>query len=410
MNTPQNLKGFRDLLPKQMLIRNKVMSVLKEVFERYGFEPLQTPTLEYADVLLGKYGEEAEKLMYIFDDPGGRKVGLNYDLTVPTARVMSQYQNIPKPFKRYQIQSAYRAENTQKGRYRQFMQCDFDVLGSSSPLSDAEILAVISDVFTKLNLPNFIIKVNSRQILFSLMEKAGIPETMRFPTLQSVDKLDKKPEEEVREELFKKGLSKTQISLLFQCLKDAEPNENLTQIIELAQGLGAKNIMFDPRMVRGLDYYTGMIVETVVTEPKIGSVTGGGRYDTLIQSLGGPEMKAVGASIGMDRVCDVIEELNLWEEMKETATQVLVTIFSPETLSASLDVTTFLRENGINTDIYQDMESKLEKQLKYANQKGIPYVVIIGEDEVKENVVMLKNFQDGTQQKVQKEELLSLLK
>ena len=405
----QTLKGFRDFLPKQMLIRDKVMSVLKEVFELYGFEPLQTPTLEYADVLLGKYGEEAEKLMYIFDDSGGRKVGLNYDLTVPTARVMSQYQDLPKPFKRYQIQPSYRAENTQKGRYRQFTQCDVDILGSSSPLSDAQILAVISESLTRLKLTGFTIRINSRQILFSLIEKSGIPQEKSLTVLQSIDKLDKKTREEVEAELLEKSIQKGQIDSLFTALSIVEPDESLKQVMALAQELGAKNIQFDPTMVRGLDYYTGSIFETIVSEPKIGSITGGGRYDKLIKSLGGPDVPAVGTTIGMERICDVIEELNLWPELTGTTTKVLVTVFSPELLDSSLSITRELRENGINTDIYEDYTAKLDKQMKYADQKQIPYVIIIGDDEKNKEIVTIKNLQSGTQQQLPLSGVISLL-
>lgn len=409
MNSAQNLKGFRDYLPKQMIVRKKVISILKTVFEKYGFEEIQTPTLEYAEVLLGKYGEEAEKLMYIFEDPGGRKVGLNYDLTVPTARVMSQYQDLPKPFKRYQIQPAYRAENTQKGRYRQFTQCDVDILGSTSPLSDAEILAVISDSLEALSLSNFTIRVNSRQILFSLIEKAGIAKEMALPVLQSIDKLDKKSTEEVEKELSDKGISGEQVTKLFTALENAEPDENLKQVLSFAKDLGVTKIKFDPTMVRGLDYYTGTIFETVVSEPKIGSLTGGGRYDNLIKTLGGPDIPAVGTTIGMERICDVIEELALWSDQAVTSTNVFVSVFSTQFSSNSLKVTTYLRQNNINTELWLDANTKLEKQLKYADQKGIPFVIIIGEEEAKANTVTLKNLKTREQKTISLEELLTTL-
>ncbi|KKU02651.1 MAG: Histidyl-tRNA synthetase, partial [Candidatus Amesbacteria bacterium GW2011_GWC2_45_19] len=270
-------------------------------------------TLEYAEVLLGKSGTEAEKLMYLFKDPGGRDVGLKYDLTVPLARVMTQYPNLPKPFKRYQIQPAFRAENTQKGRYREFYQCDIDTVGTASPLADAEILAVISDSLTALGFKEFKIRINSRQILFGTTGDLNV--------LQSIDKLDKKSVDEVRDELKQKNISGSEITNIFAKLETAQPNDNLRQIIDLAQKLGAKNIKFDARLVRGLDYYTGAIFETLVTEPKVGSITGGGRYDNLIKSLGGPDLPAVGTSFGLDRICDVIKELNLWPDAVLTPTQ-----------------------------------------------------------------------------------------
>ena len=246
MSTSQTLKGFRDFLPETMAVRSRVINILKSVFEKYGFSELQTPTLEYAEVLLGKSGTEAEKLMYLFKDPGGRDVGLKYDLTVPLARVMTQYPNLPKPFKRYQIQPAFRAENTQKGRYREFYQCDIDTVGTASPLADAEILAVISDSLTALGFKEFKIRINSRQILFGTTGDLNV--------LQSIDKLDKKSVDEVRDELKQKNISGSEITNIFAKLETAQPNDNLRQIIDLAQKLGAKNIKFDARLVRGLDY------------------------------------------------------------------------------------------------------------------------------------------------------------
>lgn len=399
MTKPQTLKGFRDFLPQTMVIRSRVINILKEVFEKYGFSELQTPTLEYAEVLTGKYGEEAEKLMYLFKDPGDRNVGLKYDLTVPLARVMAQYPNLPKPFKRYQIQSAFRAENTQKSRYREFYQCDIDTVGATSPLADAEILAVISDSLTALGFKDFKIRVNSRQILFGI--------TKNLSVLQTIDKLDKKSVDEVKQELSQKGILANEIQSIFAGLESAQPDENLQQIINLAQKLGVKNIIFDPRLVRGLDYYTGAIFETIVTEPKIGSITGGGRYDNLIKSLGGPDLPAAGTTLGLDRICDVIEELNLWSNISPTSTRVLVTIFSPELLDKSIELSTKLRQANIATELYPDTQTKLEKQLKYASQKGIPYVAIVGPEEAAKNEVKIKNLSTGEQKCLPASELIS---
>lgn len=272
-------KGFRDLLPKQMAIRNKVTSILKQVFESYGFQPLQTPTIEYASTLKGKYGEEADKLLYLFQDRGDRELGLNYDLTVPTARVLSANEDLPKPFKRYQIQSAFRAEKPQKGRYRQFTQCDIDILGVSGPEADAEILSVINTALTSLGFTNFTIKINSRQVLFDLIANAGISEDLKFATIQTIDKLDKKTEEEVKQELGERGVNTAQIDQLFSQMKQVQPDEFLEQTISLAVQMGVPlgNLLFTPTLARGLDYYNGPIYETVVNEPKIGSLTGGGR-------------------------------------------------------------------------------------------------------------------------------------
>lgn len=405
----QTLKGFRDFLPEKMAIRNEAVRRLRAVFEKYGFDELQTPALEYAEVLKGKYGQEAEKLMYLFKDPGGREVGLRYDLTVPFARVASS-NDLPKPIKRYQIQPAYRAENTQKGRYREFYQCDIDIVGSPSPLADAEIIAVINDSLVALGFENYKIRVNSRQVLFSIMEQAGIEKAKWLTVIQSIDKLDKKTREEVEQELNEKGITQEQITNVFEAISRAKPDDFLTQTVSFAKQLGAsERISFDPTLARGLDYYTGPIFESVLEEPKIGSITGGGRYDQLLKNLGGSDLPATGTTIGLDRVCDVIEELNLWPDIAKTASRVLVTIFNPDLVSESLKVAILLREKGINTEIFANENEKMEKQLKYADQKGIPYVVVIGPDEAKKNVVQLKNMATGEQEELDLNHLINHL-
>lgn len=409
MTQNQTLKGFRDFLPKQMAIREKVIGILKNNFEKYGFQPIQTPTLEYAEVLMGKYGEEADKLLYTFDDRGGRKVGLNYDLTVPTARLMAQYSGqIPLPFKRYQIQPSYRAENTQKGRYRQFTQCDVDTIGSSSPLSDAEIVAIISDSMTNLGLDNFVIRYNSRSILFSLIEKSGIGSDKTMSVLQTLDKLDKKTEDEVRQELFERQITSDEIKTLFELLKNVREDQYLKDVVDIAKKIGTKNLEFSPYLMRGLDYYTGPIFETVVKEPKIGSVTGGGRYDKLVANLGGPDLPAVGTTIGLDRICDVIEELKLWPNLNSSGSVVLITIFEPKLVNQSVTLTKSLRDLSINAEIYLNPEIELKKQLKYANDKGIPFVVLIGPSEISQGTIAVKNMQTGEQKAFKNDDLSSI--
>lgn len=405
----QTLKGFRDFLPTQMAIREKVITILKKNFEKYGFQPIQTPTLEYAEVLMGKYGEEADKLLYTFDDRGGRKVGLNYDLTVPTARLMAQYAGqIPLPFKRYQIQSSYRAENTQKGRYRQFTQCDIDTIGSNSPLSDAEIVAIISDSMTDLGLNNFTIRYNSRSILFSLIEKSGISNDKTMSVLQTLDKLDKKSEDEVKEELLQRGINNDEIKTLFDLLKTVEEDQYLKDVVETAKKIGTKNLEFSPYLMRGLDYYTGPIFETVVKEPKIGSVTGGGRYDKLVASLGGPDLPAVGTTIGLDRICDVIEELNLWPNLNSSGSMILVTIFDKDLISNSISLTKKLRDISVNSEIYLNPDAELKKQLKYANDKKIPFVALIGSAEMQTGTITIKNMKSGEQKEFKNDDLASI--
>lgn len=404
----QTLKGFRDFFPEEMAVRKEVMRRLAVVFEKYGFEELATPALEYKEVLMGKYGEEAEKLMYLFNDPGERGVGLKYDLTVPLARAVANKGDIALPFKRYQMQPVWRAENTQKGRYREFYQCDIDIVGSSSPLADGEILAVISDSLSALGFINFSICVNSRTVLFAIMDKANVPTDKRLTAIQSLDKLDKKSKEEVQEELAKKGFDSEQITKMFQELGRATPDEYLTKTIETAEKLGATNIVFSPAISRGLDYYTGPIFETVVTEPKIGSLTGGGRYDNLLKTLGGPDLPAVGTTIGLERIIDVITELNLWPEISKTTTKALVTIFNESLEEVSITTAKKLRARGINTELYPT-NAKLEKQLKYADRKKLSFVIIIGEDEVANGKVVLKNLVSGEQTTVTLDEAVTII-
>lgn len=408
----QTLKGFRDFLPEVMIVRNEAIRRVKSVFEKYGFEELQTPSLEMQDVLLGKSGAEAEKLMYLFNDPGGRAVGMRYDLTVPLARLAGSHPEITYPFKRYQIQPVWRAENTQKGRYREIYQCDVDTLGSNSPLADAEILAVIFDTLNILEFPEFMIKVNSRSVLYSAMEKAGVEKDKWLTVIQSIDKLDKKSEEDVQAELTEKGFGKEQIKSVFDALAQAKPDEFLEKTMQHAVKLGVDtdSMKFDPHLARGLDYYTGPIFETVVTEPKIGSITGGGRYDQLLKTLGAPDMPAVGTTIGLDRAIDVIMDLALWKNTPVTQTDVLVTVFSPELEDKSLEVSKDLRANGLNTEVYLNDTVKLDKQLRYADKKGIKWLIVIGPEEAQKNTVILKNLESGHQEEVSIEKMLQELK
>jgi histidyl-tRNA synthetase len=394
-----------------MAVRNRVINILRGVFEKYGFSELQTPALEYQEVLLGKYGEEAEKLMYLFEDSGQRKVGMKYDLTVPLARVMATHQDLPKPFKRYQIQPVWRAENTQKGRYREFYQCDVDTIGSNSPLADAEIFAVINDSLEALGFENYSININSREVLFSLMKQSGLPEEKYLTTIQSIDKLDKKSEDEVKEELSNKGLTREQIEHVFSAMKLAKPDDFLKETMDFARKFGVDDdrIYFSPSLARGLDYYTGPIFETVITEPKIGSITGGGRYDNLLKSIGGPDEPAVGTTIGMDRIVDVLTELDLQADISSTTTQVLVTIFNENTLNSAIDIANTFRDAGINTEILPDTTKSLDKQLKYADKKEIPYALIQGPEELAKNVYVLKDLRNRTQETMPFEQVLATL-
>ena len=409
---PKILKGFRDFLPQQMAIRQKVFGIVKNVFESYGFDPIETPSLEYAEILLGKYGEEADKLIYRFKDQGNRDVALRYDLTVPLSRVIAQYPEIPKPFKRYQIQSVWRADKPQKGRYREFTQCDIDVIGTGSPLADAEIIAIIYNVLREIGFEKFTIRINSRQTLFSIMEKAGVSKNKIPSVIRSIDKLDKISLGEVKQELITKNIKPEIIQKIFQFIKEAKPDPFLQDALLLVKKLGVpeKFFKFDPILARGLDYYTGPIYETIVEKPKIGSITGGGRYDKLIGVFTGKDIPACGTTIGVDRIIDVIGELNLWPEFSSTTTQVFITLFDKSFLSQAVEISQILRSENINTEIYLNFEDRLEKQLKYADRKGIPFAIIFGPKELRKNTLILKNLKTRSQKEIQRSNLIKELK
>ncbi len=400
------LKGFRDFLPSQMAVRNMVKNICIEAFELFGFEPLETPTLEYSSVLMGKYGAEGDKLVYSFKDKGGRDVGMRYDLTVPTSRVLSTY-NLPLPFKRYQIQPVWRADNTQKGRYREFTQCDIDIFGSNSPTSDAEIIAIIYNIFTKLNFKKFSIKINSRSVLNNLLTSAGI-EKDKNSVLQTLDKIQKIGQDGVQKELINKGIPQPQIDSIFEYIKTAQPDDYLNQVFQKIIDFGVPSFAFtfDPTLVRGLDYYTGPIFETYVEEPKIGSITGGGRYDNLVKSLGGPDIPAVGSSLCLDRLVDCILDQNLIENIPKTNTKILVANFGQ--VAKEIELLNLLRNNSIASTYYFSND-KLGKQITYADSIGINFIAIIGENEAKNGTVTLKNLKTKEQETTTFESLLSKL-
>ncbi len=408
-NAPQTLKGFRDFLPETMAVRNYVKNLFIETFETFGFEPLETPSLEYASTLMGKYGDEGEKLVYMFNDKGGRRVGLRYDLTVPTAKVLAMYPEIPLPFKRYQLQNVWRADNTQKGRYREILQCDIDTFGTKSSIADAEIVAVIYTTLKKLDFKKFSIRLNSRTVLKNILSQSGISENQNS-ALQSLDKFQKIGEDGVRKELNEKGFSQLQIDSLFKYIKVAKPDENLAAVFTAIKSFNLPDwsYTFDPTMVRGLDYYTGTIFETYVEEPKIGSITGGGRYDTLIKTLGGPDIPAVGTTLGLDRIVDCIIELNLLPNLPKTKTKIMVANFGEKTLNKSLELTSLLRQNNIPTVFYPD-EERIGKQFKYASLKNISFVALIGENEMANNNVTVKNMSTGEQKTISQNEVVNFV-
>ncbi len=388
---PKTLKGFRDFLPEKASKREYVRKILKETFVSFGFEPLETPSLEYEEVLLGKYGEEGDKLMYRFMDNGGRKVALRYDQTVPLARVVAQFQNdIPLPFKRHQMQNVWRAENTQRGRFREFLQCDIDTVGASSALTDAEIIACAYEAYIALGFDDITFLVNDR-LIFNEVTKG---------TITSIDKLKKIGRERVVEELVSRGeydSSETAEKVLIK-IEQSEPTPWINDVIETAKKLGVpeRAIQFSPTLARGLDYYTSTIIEAVTPSYEVGSLGGGGRYDKLIGLFSNKALPAVGFAFGFDRVIEAMEDLGLFPE-ELTHVKALVTVFSEETKDASLKAVRILRLGNISTDIYLDENYKMEKQIKYAIKKQIPYIVIIGPEEKAKGVAAVKNLKSGLQ-------------
>jgi histidyl-tRNA synthetase len=407
----QTLKGFRDFLPEEKRRRDFVLKKIKETFELFGFEPLETPALEYASVLLGKYGEEADKMVYTFKDRGGRKLALRYDQTVPLSRVLNQYLlNNPKLLRRYQIQPVWRADKPQKGRYREFLQCDGDIISNYTLFADAEILALFNAIYKNIGFKNLIIKVNDRQSLFSLLEKAGVNKTKLLIATRIIDKLEKKGEKEIEKEFIKSGFNKRTINNIFKLIKKSPMSANLFNILETAKRLGVANetLQYEPTLARGLDYYTGLIFEGFLPNYKAGSVGGGGRYDKLIGQLTGFEIKAVGFGLGFDRTVEAAKQAKLIPQFTTNA-KVFVIGIEKVGRTKSLEITTQLRNNNINTELMSE-EADFNSQLGYAKKKGIPYALIIGSVEAKANQVTLKDMTTGKQQTLSLNQVINKLK
>ncbi len=406
------LKGFRDIQPRQVAMKQRFIAILRQTFASFGFLPLETPGLEYADVLAGKYGKEAEKLFYIFKDRGGRKVGLPYDLTVPVSRFLATHPQIKMPFRRYQIQNVFRAEKPQRGRFREFTQCDVDIFGSASPLADSEIILTLAASLKALGFKKFSIKINSRQLLNEILAAVGINQAKKQQAiLRALDKKEKISPKAFREELLNAGLSKDLATTFLAKLEKSRPDDNLKRIFAFLQAGGleeGKQWQYDPWLTRGLDYYTGMVFEIFLDDETVGAIAGGGRYDSLINQLGGPVISAVGGSIGLDRLMAVAEERNLWSEISAAA-QVLVTIFNSELALPSLRLAQQLRKAGIKTELYLNEKQKLSRQIKYANRRGIRYAIILGPDEIAEKKITLKNLQKRQQKQYSLKEILAKL-
>jgi histidyl-tRNA synthetase len=409
-NQLQTLKGFRDFLPAEASLREKVRSIIQDSFKRFAFVPFETPTLEYASLLLGKYGEEADKLLYTFTDRGGRQLGLRYDQTVPTARVLANYQNeLPKYLRRYQIQTVFRADKPQRGRYREFMQCDADIFGSRSSLADAEILAVFYDVFKSLGLTDVKIEYNDRQLLIDSFSEFANDQISVLSIIQSIDKLDKLTPEEVASELMAKGLDQQESNAIFSKLNNIDKSKNLIEIEQKTIALGVPEdvLVFNPKIARGLDYYTGLIFEAKIAKYGSGSLGAGGRYDNLIKELADLNMPAVGFGLGFDRIVELIKEE---EKLKsKPSAQVLVSIFDdPICQKRALELANQLRSANISSEIYLEKD-KIGKQFKLAQDKNIPWVVIVGSEEIEKNFFSLKNLSTGQQIELSLKELIKTI-
>ena len=401
MNKFQTLKGFRDFLPpearKRVWLKNKMI----EVFERWGYEPLETPTLEPLDLFAGEIGED-EKLFFKFKDNGGRKVALRYDQTVPTCRVIGErFNELVFPFKRYQIQSNFRSEKPQKGRYREFVQADLDIFGILSPAADAEIIAVNLDLYRELGFKKAVVLVNNRDLM------KGVP----YEAIVAIDKLKKIGEEGVIEDMVSKGIDKEKAKEYFNFVKNLNPDETIKTIFDYLRksGFSEDSYKFEPTLARSFSYSEGPIWEIVIPEYGVGSVAGGERYDGLVERISGQKISGTGVGIGFDRTLEALEACNLIPNFS-VSTKVLVTVFAPELFEKSIEIANKIREIGINTELYPDPNAKLEKQLKYADKKGIPFVVIVGQEEVRSDMVMLKDLKTKEQKKLTIEELIKLIK
>lgn len=415
----QRLKGFRDFLPETMALRKHVTDTFERIFERYGFLPLETPSLEYAETFEGKSSEEAETLMYRFTDRGDRRVGLRYDLTVPLARVVAMHPDLPLPFKRYHIAPVWRAERPQRGRYREFWQCDVDTVGTSEPSSDAEILAVVSDCLEAVGFAEYRILLNNRKTLSALARHSGASPEHAGHIYRSIDKLSKIGPEGVREEMLGRGLAAEAADRVLSLVSIqgdnreildtterllADDPEGVAGVREMREvldllpcfGISESRCAVDPTLARGLDYYTGAVFETVVDEPNVGSVTGGGRYDGLVGMFSGRQLATVGTSLGLERIMEVLEELHLVTPPRASA-DALVTVFDQESVADSLKLATALRRAGIRAEVYLGPPGNLRKQLAHADKLGIPLALLAGPDERARGEVTIRDMRSGEQ-------------
>jgi histidyl-tRNA synthetase len=427
---PQILKGFRDQLPAQMILRRRIIDTFRQIFERHGFEPIDTPALEYSEVLTGKAGEN-EKLMYQFEDNGGRLVGLRYDLTVPLARFAAVHESeVALPFKRYHIAPVWRAENPQRGRFREFWQCDADIVGSAAMTADAEAVAIAAEALTAVGLPNFRIHISHRRVLEAIAISCGIPLEHAGHVYRSVDKLAKIGGNGVRAELIDAGVDATAADRLLDAVTMTGSNDELLDALDellASQESGVKAIaelselfsllpalgvpqgsyLLDVSLARGLDYYTGPVFEALVEEPRVGSVCGAGRYDELIGTFLGRPIPATGMSLGLERIIEVVKEFDLLQTPPTTA-QAMVVVF-PELMGPAAEIARDLRAHGFNVDLSLLAKRSLGEQLKYAGRRGIPFAVIAGEAELDRGDASIKELATGRQWTVARADLCDAL-
>jgi histidyl-tRNA synthetase len=405
------VKGMRDLLPEDKILLDDVINTIKETFEEYGFDPLETPALESFDMLSAKGagGPGVLKETYNFEDFSGRKIGLRYEFTVSLARVLTRYPNIPKPFKRYQIGKVWRYGDVAKGRLREFWQADIDTVGSSSMKSDAEIIACSVVIFRKLGFKRFVVRVNNRKLLNSLLKSVGVPSGKYNSVLRIVDKLEKIGRKGVEDELREKGFFKEMIDGLLRTitskidfkklkLEDNTGIEELKDLMRYLKIMKIKEAKIDLSLARGLDYYTGTIFE-INAGKEVGSVAGGGRYDEMIGRFSGTDVPAVGISFGPNRIVELLTFKKIVK--KSTLVKVFVASTGEDVDDYVVRLTQNLREKGISSDSGL-LGRNLTKQIDYANRKGIPFVVIVGPKEMKQKKVTLKNMKSG------KEKLITL--
>jgi len=410
-------RGTRDFLPEDVRRREHVIGVIKRVYERYGFEPLETPAVENLETLLGKYGDEGNQLIFKIlkrgehEATGQADLALRYDLTVPLARVIAHHQSkLPRLFKRYQIQPVWRADRPARGRFREFYQCDVDSLGSTSPVIEAEVCAAVSDALSELGFKDFIIRLNHRQLLTSVLNDANIPEALHGSVLVTVDKLDKIGPDGVMSEIEARGVPRSSAAKLLDSLSTTELSglgsiggpavENLRQIQELASATSAAGkIKIDLSLARGLSYYTGAIMEVNVADLP-GSLGGGGRYDNLVGMFLGQDIPASGFSLGLERILVVMAERGMFPaSLAMTPADVMIATFDASSAGEAMRVAARLREQGLRVLVYPDAD-KIGKQIKYADGRGIPFVALLGEDEITQGTLTVKNLRAQSQETV----------